>query len=105
MAVEEEIRCHLSLLQSLGSQKDHLSKSILSSDDVLFYWLITTADFEIEDSEVHEELLTKIIELYVTIRCYAFATVSMEKFKQNHKKSTQRSKPLHTVVQGESSQT
>ena len=57
---------------------------------------------ELEDSDVHEELLTKIIELYVTIRCYAFATVSMEKFKQNHKKSTQHSKPLRTVVQGES---
>ena len=102
LAVEEEIRCHLSSLQSLGSHKDHLSKSITSSEDVLFYWLIATADFEVEDSNVHEELLTKIIELYVTIRCYAFATVSMEKFKQNHKKSMQRPKPLRTIVQGES---
>jgi len=83
--MEEELRCHLSSLQSLGSHKDDLSKSILSSDDALFYWLITTADFEIEDSEVLEELLTKIIKLYVTIRCYAFATVLMEKFKMNHK--------------------
>ena len=102
LAIEEEIRHHLPLLQSSGSHKHHHSKSITSSEDVLFHWLITTADFEIEDSDVHEELLTRIVELYVTIRCYAFATVSMEKFKQNHKKSTQRSKPLRTVVQGES---
>lgn len=81
LAVEEEIRCRLPSLQSLGSHKDHLSKSIMSSEDVLFYWLITTADFEIEDSGVCEELLKRIVELYVTIRCFTFATVSMEKFK------------------------
>ena len=56
-----EIRCHLPSLQSLDSHKDHLSKSITSSENVLFYWLITTVDFEIEDSDVHEELLTKIM--------------------------------------------
>jgi len=70
LTVEEEIRCHLPSLQSLGSHKDHLSKSITSSKNVLFYWLITTANFEIEDSDVHQELLKRIVELYVTIRCF-----------------------------------
>ena len=39
LAVEEEVRCHLPSLQSVGSHKDDLYKSIASSEDVCFIGL------------------------------------------------------------------
>ena len=69
-------------------------KKVTSCEDVQFYWLITSADFEIDDRETHETLLQMIVELYLTMRGFSYASVGMEKFKQATKKSTQRSKSL-----------
>ena len=52
-------------------------KEITSSEDVLFYWQICSADFEIEDSEVHDLLL-----LYVSMRGHSYSNALMEKFKK-----------------------
>ena len=60
-----------------------------------FYWLIVSADFEIEDTKVCEILLQEIIKLFVTVRGFAFSNVWIEKYKQAQKNSTQRSKGLH----------
>jgi len=38
-------------------RKKYVIKSITSSEDVLFYWLIASADFETDDDEVLEVLL------------------------------------------------
>jgi len=43
---------------------------------------------------VHEVLLKKIVELYITIRGFSYASGWMEKFKKVTKQSTQRSKSL-----------
>ena len=63
-------------------------------DSVQFYWLIVTTDFEIEDGDIHSELLYKITELYLTIRGHSYCSMWVERYKQKEKKSTQRSKSL-----------
>ena len=42
---------------------------------------IATADFEFDDRETHEKLLHMIVELYLTIRGYSYASARMEKYK------------------------
>ena len=42
---------------------------------------IATADFEFDDRETHEKLLHMIVELYLTIRGYSYASAWMEKYK------------------------
>ena len=69
-------------------------KRVTEDDDVLFYWLIVAADFEIDDDEVHKVLLHKIAELYITVRGFSLASGWLEKYKQRTKKSTQRTKSL-----------
>ena len=57
----------------------------MEDDDVLFYWLIVAADFEIDDDEIHKVLLHKI--------CYClrifFNKWLARKYKQ-HTKSLRR---------------
>ena len=67
---------------------------VTSDDDVLFYWLIVTADFEIDDCEVHTILLEKIVELYVTVRGFSLASDWLEQYKQHTKQSTQGTRSL-----------
>jgi len=69
-------------------------KRIISDDDVLFYWEIASADFEIDNHETKSLLLTKVVQLFLTVRGFSFAGVTMERHKQYTKKSTQRSKSL-----------
>ena len=95
LAIEEEARQCLKTLSSQRPKcKQEIVKIIISNEDVLFYWIIATADFEIEDEEIHDMLLNMIVELYVTMRGFSYASMWMEKFKKSFKKSTQRSKSL-----------
>ena len=49
-------------------------KAILASEDAQFYWLVVTADFEVDEDEVKSTLLSMIVELYLTIRGFSFAS-------------------------------
>ena len=64
----------------------------------MYYWKAVTADFDIEDQEVHDLLLHKVVELFLTIRGHSKASAWMEKYKQINKKSTQHSKSLRCDV-------
>ena len=48
--------------------KAEMIKTIVSNEDVQFYWLIATAEFEIDDKETLEVLLAKIVQELLTIR-------------------------------------
>ena len=52
------------------------------------------SEFDVEDSDVHQQLLRMLAELYVTVRGFAYASMWMEQYKKAKKKSTQRSKSL-----------
>ena len=82
VALEEETRQCLKALSNQRSKcKQEVIKMILSNEDVLFYWTIASADFEIDDEEVHDVLLKMIVELYVTMRGFSYASMWMEKYK------------------------
>lgn len=94
-AIEYQVRAHLKVLKNpLPPAKADVIKHITNDDDVQFYWLIASADFEIDDQETHDTLLNKIVELFLTVRGFSMAGVWMEKYKQFAKKPTQRAKSL-----------
>ena len=74
-----------------GLKAESVAK-LVTNDDVQFHWSIATAAFDVDDTEVHETVLRKITELYITIGGFAYASAWIEQYK--HKKSTQRSKSL-----------
>ena len=65
--------------------------AIISNNDVAFYWsmLCTGAGDKEKD-----ELLSRIVDLWVTIRGFSFACSWMEMFKQANKRGTQHAKAL-----------
>ena len=93
-AMEEVIRQHLTTAavskQKEGARKQ-LTSSILQNEEVLFQWCILARD---TDEGVATTLLEKIVELYVTIRGFAFANSCLELYKEAHKKTLQRKKAL-----------
>ena len=69
-------------------------KEVVQSDDIQFYWIICKAGFNIDDEQVCDTLLLMITELYLTMRGFAYASIWIERYKQEAKKTTQRSKSL-----------
>ncbi len=74
---------------SVGVKKQ-LVASIEADEDVAFYWCMVAVDME----ETGTTLLKSIIELWITIRGFFFASVWVELCKQSASKSLQRSKGL-----------
>ena len=68
-----------------GLQTQFIEKLIKSED----IQCISTADFEVDDIEVHEHLLKMIVKLFVTILGFSYAGAWLEHYKQLQKKSTQ----------------
>ena len=88
--MEEEVRDHLGKMPAhkiTDSFKQKLLSSIASNEDVLFYWSMLSADADEEDTQT---LLKMMIELWVTIRGFAFARSWIELYKQASKKTIQR---------------
>ena len=104
-AMEEDVRNHLRKTPAhkiTDGFKQKLLSSIASNEDVLFYWSMLSADADEEDAQT---LLKMVIELWVTIRGFAFASSWIELYKQASKKTIQRSKALRRNVQDSSSAT
>ena len=94
-AIEDVVRDALKLLvHPSAPSKLEVIQRVTSDDDVLFYWLIVTADFENDDRKVHTILLEKIVELYVTVRSFSLASGWLEQYKQHTKQSTQQTRSL-----------
>ncbi len=87
LLMEVELRKHLGA-EPLPSLKD-VAKIVKDSDDVQFYWSMVAADWEEEEAQ---GLLELVVDLWITIRGFSFASTWMEKFKAEHKKSVQKSK-------------
>ena len=89
--VKENLR---RLTKPSAPSKVEVIQRTTDDDDVQFYWVIVTADFEIDNREVHKTLLWKIVELYVTVRGFSLANGWVEKYKQRTKQATQKTKSL-----------
>ena len=64
-ALEEEIQSQLHALSSPNTSglRSQIVDKLINTEDVQFYWCITTADFDVEDDEVHNYLLRMIVDL------------------------------------------
>ena len=74
VAIEEEVRRCLKQLLTGSGLKSAIIKRTVESDDVTFYWLICQADFDVGDDETYKLLLNKIVELFVTMRGFFYAS-------------------------------
>ena len=76
--IEDEIRHHLLAAKvdkmTVGTQSK-LVNAVIEGEDVQFQWCITTA---MAADESTLQLLKMIVELYVTIRAFAFAESCLE---------------------------
>lgn len=95
--MEEEMR----RLFTLGVQwphegvKDTAMKALLKSNDILFEWCLIAVE---ADDDISTLVLEKIVELYVTVRGFAFAKSCMEMYKQAKKKTIQKSRALRSKL-------
>jgi len=95
LCIEEEIRQLLPSLLHEADKKRKLVDSLISNEDILFYWEIVGADFEEDDQQVCTKLLRKILELFLTVRGFSYASVWLENYKQRTKRGNQKAKSLH----------
>ena len=86
-AMEIEIRCHLN--PDKPANFIEVQASILRNEDVLFYWSMIGSDWEEDESAA---LLPMVVNLWVTVRGFSYASAWVEKYKAKHKKSVQKSK-------------
>ena len=71
-----------------------LANSIITDDDVQFYWRLTGTMDEVTGAN-YLELIT---QKWITIRGFSFANSIMEMYKQQSKKGTGKSKGLRTKL-------
>ena len=96
-----EVLIHQELQQDVTqvpSFKDKILKAIISNEDVLFYWCILSAPWEVEP-QIEEKLLRLVAGMWVTIRGFSYSSAWIEKYKQEHKKTTEKSKGIRKVLQ------
>ena len=90
VVIEEEVRNCLKQLHRGSGHKSAIIKSVMQSEEVEFYWLIAQADFDVGDEETYQLLLHKIVELYVTVWGFSYASNQMERYNKlwlkEHKK-------------------
>ena len=91
VAMELELRTHLANAVPKADFKEKVTAGIFTNEDVLFYWAMLAAEWEEDESKA---LLAMIIDLWVTIRGFSFASSWMEKYKLVKKQSLQKSKGI-----------
>ena len=77
LSLEEEIRVLLSSLFTKENRKEKIFEEFCNIEDVQFYWLIVNDDVDKEDQDVHSELLKQVVELFVTIRGFSYASACL----------------------------
>ena len=85
-AIEEKLRSYLkvSRMEKISDgAKMEIAGTIISNDDDAFYWSMLCIG---AGDEEKDELLSRIVDLWVTIRGFSFARSWMEMFKQANRK-------------------
>ena len=88
LAMEKELRVHLKST-SPPTLTEQVKQSIGQAANVQYFWYLIASDWEESSAKV---LLEMIIEEWVTIRGFSYASAWVEKFKAENKKTTQKSK-------------
>ena len=93
MVMKEEIRQKLtkdSASKLKEGTKAEIIDGLLQNEDLLFQWCFVVRTTV--DDESSPILLKQIVELYLTVKGFAFATSCLELYKQAHKKHCKRKK-------------
>ena len=97
-AMEDELRQHLQkrrVQEMTEGFKDGVCRAISDNEEVLFHWCMLTCDV---DDEIADVVLTRLINLWITIRGFSFTNGWLEHYKQSRKKTLQRSKALRKDI-------
>ena len=89
VAMEYELRKHIR--QGGTHDLDKITSEVRDNEDVQFLWSIVSADWEEQSAA---ELLQMIVNHWVRIRGFSYASAWLEKFKTAQKKTTQKSKGI-----------
>lgn len=93
-AIETVLRSQLSssLLKSASDNKKCILDGVTSNENVLFHWSLLAVD--IENEENSSELLTHIVQLWLTIRGYSLTNEWVERYKMQKRTSIAKEKGL-----------
>ena len=94
LEMEYEVRSYMS---AENFQRDTAISSIKCSEDILFLWDIIAASW---DDDTKSLLLDLIVQLWIKIRGFSYASAWIERFKAIQKKTTQKSKGLRKGLGG-----
>ena len=97
VSMEKELRCHLqpSIVSLDTDVKKTAVDSIIANDDVNMYWSILSGNWQEEEAAL---LIKMLVDHWITIRGFSFASAFMERHKQEHKKSLQKSKGIRKAL-------
>ena len=90
-AMEMETRSLLHHHAITEGIKHKLTEQICKNEDVLFHWATIACNWEENEADA---LLHMLVDHWVTIRGYSFASSYVERYKQKNKKTVQKSKGL-----------
>ena len=85
VAIESELRERLYRDVVPPDFTDEMKKEIAASEEVQFFWLMVSTEWEEESGDV---LLEMMVNQYVKIRGFSQASAWLEEYKQTHKKTT-----------------
>ena len=88
LSMEKELRNYIKSPNPPTFTKQVMN-SISQTANVQFFWYLISSDWEENRAKA---LLEMIIEEWVTLRGFSYASAWVEKFKAKHKKTTQKSK-------------
>lgn len=95
VAMERELRRHLNVKSASETKgiRDSAVEGIINNEDVKLHWSLISVNW-VEN----EMLLNIIVNHWVTIRGFSFTGAFMEKYKQKHKKTVQKTKGLRKTL-------
>ena len=82
-------------LHADDSLKEKLMHVILGNEDLQFVWSTISTTI---DNEIGGTILKMVVELYTTVRGFAFASACLELYKQRMKKGTQKSQAMRKTL-------
>ena len=96
MIIEEIVRKELRLEKCIyETKKAQIIEKVLTNKDLLHQWSFCMFD---AGEHVSNAILHKVVELYITIRGFAFASSCVELYEQSSKKALSKKKALRTEL-------
>ena len=84
--MEEEVREHLKIELMKNGFKERITAAVKTNEGVLFHLCMLTANIVEEHAQASLDML---VDLWITIWGYAFASTFLEMYNQGNKKQLQ----------------